>query len=123
MNLEQRIALLEYELEHLRWCDRIQISISDAFGLSIDEGVMLPCANYKLLGMILDDLRIPEEHHDEIYGMYFDLLVSDTDEESLTEQIKTFLLQINEVIKGNDKDNMDSFLEEIDKLEDEEEDL
>lgn len=116
MNVKQRIALLEYELEHLRWCERTQEKIASTFGLSIDEGIMLPCSDYKLLGLILDDLKVPNENRDEIYNMYYDLII-DPGEVPVTEEVKTFLLEISDFLYCKEDKDLDSLLEEIDDWE------
>ena len=101
MNLEQRISLLKYELDHLRWCKDTQAQVSKIFGLAIEDGIVLPCCYYELLMMVLDDLGIEDKNKmDDIFASYYQIILDALDiGEVTTEQVKTFLLEIEEIAK------------------------
>lgn len=101
MNLEQRISLIKYELDHLHWCQSAENQLSQIFGLAVEDGIFLPCCNYEILIMVLNDLGIEDEARiDTIMTEYYQIVLDALDTEGVTtEQVKTFLLEIEEIAK------------------------
>ena len=101
MNLEQRISLIKYELDHLHWCEDAQARLSKIFGLAVEDGIFLPCCNYEILIMVLNDLGIEDKAKiDTITTNYYSIILDALDMGRVTtEQVKTFLLEIEEIAK------------------------
>lgn len=89
---------------HLQWCEKTETVLCDTLGLSIETGFMMPCGDYELMYMVLDDLGVPNDdvlNRDEYNDVYFDFMLEHIDDDYMTDTsindlIETFMEIKNE---------------------------
>lgn len=89
---------------HLQWCERTESALCDILGLSVETGFMVPCGDYELMYMVLDDLGVPNDdavNRDEYNDVYFDFMLDHLEDEYITDEcindlIEQFILIKNE---------------------------
>jgi hypothetical protein len=57
---ETGIKLLRYEIQHIRYFNKLEDNLCKVFG-SCELNINVPSQDYELLYMILDDLGVPED--------------------------------------------------------------
>ena len=74
---ETQVSLIKNEIEHIRYFDHLAISLQNILG-SIEYEPQVPCQNYEIYSMILDDLGIPQDKdlpfpgRDPYWDLYLD---------------------------------------------------
>jgi hypothetical protein len=76
MKKNKQLALLKYELEHLVFLEKIDEALNKLANSSVYLDIDLPCNNYEMLNLVLDDLGVPpdemeaRDEYNDIYLQY-----------------------------------------------------
>lgn len=102
---QTQIKLIKYEVEHLRFFDNQIKAIESIFG-STEYCPCVPCENYEIYSMILDDLGVPADSgfpgRDAYWNLYLDLWTCEDWDKNKDKRVNDL---INNILKQLGKSN------------------
>jgi hypothetical protein len=105
LDTQTQIALIKYEVEHLRYFDKQIQALESVLG-ALEYDPPVPCNNYEIYSMILDDLGVPPDAgfpgRDPYWNLYLDLWSCEDWDKNKDKRVKNL---INDILKMLGKKN------------------
>lgn len=102
---QTQIKLIKYEIEHIRYFDRQETNLREIFG-PMEWVPEVPCQDFELLYLVLDDMGVPpdssDEPRDDYNNLYSELYWSKTISDAKISKFINDILSLKER-KENEK--------------------
>lgn len=101
---KEQIKLIKYEIEHLRYFRSLEDQLIKIFGV-VDFVPNVPCQNYEIFSMILDDLGVPPDKgypgRDVYLDMYYDVWTCNDWDKNKNKRVDYLINDVLRILKGS----------------------